>query len=852
MTWNIFSLIPLSAFISYTLLLFIVIWRGSRTQPVQIFILYLISMVIWSLGSFVMHANLPLGTPLFWNRFMVVGALAMPILFYSFIRTFLRIRKQKKWLYLGAMLYVSLFMANIMGYFVKEAYVSEGIFYYRYKLGIAEFLAAVSWFLFVGLAAFNLIQSSRKTKDSLYRNKLRYLLVGMLIMTAGMVTNSTKLGRYPLDILLNTVNAFLIAYVILRYKLLDISIVVRRGFVYFTLTTIIASVYLMMIFVLERVLQGVVGISLVAILIAIAIALIFQPLRERLQYWIDRLFFRERFDYYQVLRKFTQKMITILSLNQLIDSTVNIVSETMQTDKVSVFLIDKGGFYLKGLLGLEESNVFQLKLKKDNPLVLCLAKNSKIMTRDEISIFPEFKGLWGREIKDLEMLKAELFIPLKFKDNLVGIIILGKKLSDSTYYEEDRALLSSMAGQAAIAFENARLYEEIRQSLKEKEKLEKELRQQQVQLIRTERLRALGEMAGGVAHDFNNLLTAILGNVQLLSMRIEKVDTGEIKKRLRIIETSALDGAKVVRRIQEFSRLRTDKEFTRIDLRKIIRDVLEITKPRWSDEARKRGITIKVTTRLDEIPSVMGSASELREALTNVILNAIDAMPEGGKITIRTKKDKNWVYVLMSDTGIGIPEEIKGKVFDPFFTTKGSQASGLGMSLSYGIITRHGGDIEIGNRKGEGTTFTIKLPFPLEIKEKEERTILSSQIRKANILVIDDEKGVCNVLEEMLSLEGHSVASSLSAKKGIELFQKKEFDLVFTDLGMPEMSGWELAKKVKEINSKVAVAMITGWGKQVDRKEMKKWGIDFSLAKPFQQRELLELVVKVTKAKEKY
>jgi len=808
-------------------------------------------MVIWSLGSFLMHGNPPLGTPLFWNKFTVVGASAMPILFYSFTRTFLGIIKQKIWLYLGVVLYISLFTANVMGYFVKEAYVSEGVFYYEIGI-VAPLLGALGWFLFVGLATFSLIQRYRNTRDSFYRNRLKYLLMGILIMAVGMTINFTKLGRYPLDILINTVNAFLIAYVILRYKLFDVNIVVRRGFVYFTLTAIIAGMYLFIILILERLLRGVVGISLVAILIGIGIALIFQPLRERLQHWIDRLFFRERLDYYQILRKFTQKMITILNLNQLIDSTVSIVSETMQTDKVSVFLPGKNEFYLKGHMGLEEStNVSQLKLKRDNPLVAWLAKNGKILTKDEISILPELKSLWESEIRDLETLGAELFVPLRFKDNLVGIIILGKKLSDSTYYEEDRALLSSMAGQAAVAFENARLYEEIRQSLKEKEKLEKELRQQQVQLIRTERLRALGEMAGGVAHDFNNLLTAILGNVQLLAMRIEKVDTGEIKKRLRIIETSALDGAKVVRRIQEFSRLRTDKEFTRIDLRKIIRDVLEITKPRWSDEARKRGITIKVATRLDEIPSVMGSAFELREALTNVILNAIDAMPEGGKITIRTKKDKNWVYVLMSDRGIGIPEEIKGKVFDPFFTTKGSQASGLGMSLSYGIITRHGGDIEIGSRKGEGTTFTIKLPLSSKIQEKEERVILSSRTKKASILVIDDEKEICDVLEQMLTLEGHSVASSLSAEKGIELFQKKEFDLVFTDLGMPEMSGWELAKKVKEINSKVLVAMITGWGKQVDRKKMKKYGIDFSLAKPSQSGELFDLVARAMKAREK-
>jgi len=144
MTWNIFSLIPLSAFIAYSLLLSIVIWQSSRTKPTQIFIFYLISMVIWSLGSFLMHADPPLGTPLIWNRFMVIGVAAMPILFYSFVRGFLGIRKQKIWLYLGVVLYIFLFTANIMGYFVKEAYVSEGIFYY--EVGTAAYFGFMSWF----------------------------------------------------------------------------------------------------------------------------------------------------------------------------------------------------------------------------------------------------------------------------------------------------------------------------------------------------------------------------------------------------------------------------------------------------------------------------------------------------------------------------------------------------------------------------------------------------------------------------------------------------------------------------------------------------------------------------------
>jgi len=438
-------------------------------------------------------------------------------------------------------------------------------------------------------------------------------------MAADIATNFTKLGRYPLDILLNVINASLIAYVILRYKLLDINIIIRKGLVYFPLTGIIASVYLFTIFILERLLRGALGISLVAILIAIGIAFVFQPLRDYLQRRIERLFFRERFDYYQTLREFARRVVTILDLNELIDSTMNIVSETMQTDKVGVFLIDKDGFYLKGFTGLKESNLSQFKLKKDNPLVIWLGKNGKILARDRMSVFSEFKSLRKRGIGDLEMLKAELFVPLKFKDNLVGIVVLGRKLSESVYYEEDLALLSPMADQAAIAFENARLYEEIRQALRKKGELEKKLRQQHEQLVRTERLRALGEMAGGVAHDFNNLLAIILGNAQLLERGVRRYKEEEIKERLRIIARTAYEGGETVRRLQHFTRREVyTEDFTRIDLNEIIRSAITSTSPRWKDKVEVKGITIKIKEELGKLRvwvsrCVMGSSNAIKE-----------------------------------------------------------------------------------------------------------------------------------------------------------------------------------------------------------------------------------------------
>ncbi|TET08338.1 GAF domain-containing protein [Candidatus Aerophobetes bacterium] len=713
MFWNISSIIPLSAFAAYSLLLSIVIWRNPDTKPARIFILYLASMVIWSLGSFLMHLDPPLGTPLFWNRFMVVGAFAMPIIFYSFVRSFLEIRKQKIWLYLGAVLYVSLFTANAMGHFAKEAYVSEGVFYYEYELGIAVYFAGVSWFFFVGLAAFNLIQSYRKVKDSFYRNRLKYLLLGILIMAAGIVTNLTKLGKYPLDISLNVINALLLTYVILKYKLLDINIIIRKGFVYFTLTAIIASVYLFTIFILERLLRGVVSISLIAVLMAIGIALIFQPLRDFLQRWIDRLFFREKFDYYQILREFTQKMVTILDLDNLANSTVNTIGKTMQTDKVAILLTNKKEFNLKGSLGLDKSFASSFKLERDNPLLAYMAKKREILARGNIDIIPQLKGLWESKIRELEMLEAELFIPLITKDNLIGIIILGKKLSEDSYSEEEYALLSTVAQEASVAFENARLYGEIEEAKiklqnwgeelerKVKEKTE-ELEHSQALVLQSEKLAGLGQLAAGVAHEIRNPLGIIATSMYYLN-EILPEKRKEVKKHFHIVESEIDRCQTIINNLLEFSRT-SNIEVEPVDINTLLNMTLSLV------EKELFGHDIRLIKKMESVPKIKANLDEIKQVFLNLILNATQAMPKGGELRIITSGHNDKVRIKITDTGMGISKENLDKIFNPFFTTKEpGEGTGLGLAFVHTIIERYGGTIRVESEKGKGTTFIIEL-----------------------------------------------------------------------------------------------------------------------------------------------
>ncbi|HKQ62108.1 MAG TPA: ATP-binding protein, partial [Candidatus Polarisedimenticolaceae bacterium] len=226
-------------------------------------------------------------------------------------------------------------------------------------------------------------------------------------------------------------------------------------------------------------------------------------------------------------------------------------------------------------------------------------------------------------------------------------------------------------------------------------------------LAHTERLRALGELAGGVAHDFNNLIGAILGRVQLLRRRGFEV---EIDRELCVIEKAAQDGRETVRRIQEFSRTRKDRPFAPVDLPEILRDAMEITRTRWKADAERRNINIHTFIDCEPVPPILGHPTELREVFTNLILNAVDAMPQGGKLWVRCHTEDGKVLAEVEDSGVGMTEEIRRHVFDPFFTTKGQSGNGLGMSVAYGIVTRHQGTIEALSRLGHGTRFVLEFP----------------------------------------------------------------------------------------------------------------------------------------------
>jgi CheY-like chemotaxis protein len=278
-----------------------------------------------------------------------------------------------------------------------------------------------------------------------------------------------------------------------------------------------------------------------------------------------------------------------------------------------------------------------------------------------------------------------------------------------------------------------------------------------------------------------------------------------------------------------------------VDLNQAIKDALAITEARWKDESNLAGATIEVTTDFGTISPVMGNISELREVLTNIIFNAVEAMPKGGRLTFTTEEGEGWVTASVSDTGIGMSDDVRARLFDPFFTTKGVKGTGLGLSVTYGIIKAHKGEINVNSHPGQGTTMVIRLPIPSKLRPAPQPKAVPSA-KPGRILIVDDDGVVRDLLSDILRAEGHTVVPASTGREGLRLFRQGAFDLVLTDLGMPEFSGWEVAAAIKAIAPRTPVALVTGWGITLDRAKLKEAGIDLVLNKPFQYRDVMAIV----------
>ncbi len=390
----------------------------------------------------------------------------------------------------------------------------------------------------------------------------------------------------------------------------------------------------------------------------------------------------------------------------------------------------------------------------------------------------------------------------------------------------------------------ALLAEAYRRSRRELIAVNQELERAHGRIVETERLRAIGELASGVAHHLNNLLAVVLGRVQIALRRAE--DQDEVTRNLEIAERGVLDAGEVIRRMSVFSRAQAMPEWVPVKLNELAEEVIEMTRPRWQAEAQIRGIEIDVRLEPGDVPPAAGDPSPLREVLMNLIFNAIEALPHGGEVAITTWAEDKAVFCSVVDTGTGMAPSIQKRAMEPFFTTKGFASTGLGLSVAYGIIRRHGGELSIDSVENRGTTVTFRL-IAADPAQPSDTTPPAALSEKLRILLIDDDPQVRAVIGELPTMNGHTVITAGGGLEGLARLDGDDvIDLVLTDLGMPGMTGWDVARAAKARRPDIRVGIITGWGEEERSRFEEQAVADFVLQKPITRAVLMAAITQYT------
>ena len=427
---------------------------------------------------------------------------------------------------------------------------------------------------------------------------------------------------------------------------------------------------------------------------------------------------------------------------------------------------------------------------------------------------------------------------LRAGNRIVGI--LQSVCSRPTGFKSEQVqLLYLVADLLGPAISNCQLFDRLRVTYEE-------LRTTQAQLIRNEKLRALGELASGVAHDFNNSLCGVVGFLEITMM--DKLLSSSNRANLELARTCALDAAKTVHRIQDFARARPkDAVFLPLDLSELVRETVELTRPKWENLDRSRAQRIVLQMNVVSAGSILGNAAELREVLTNLVFNAVDAMPQGGTLTVRTWSRDEAVWVSVGDTGIGMLPAVQQRLFEPFFTTKGERGNGMGLSVAFGIVKHHGGDITVASEVGRGSTFTIRLPAasPKHARSPGDKAGKVQAVASGDpafpslrVLVVEDEDAVRQFLASVLAKLGHQPRLTCNGNEAMQAFAEESFDVVVTDMGLPGINGQEVARRIAERAPGMPIVLLTGWADQLKSEAKPLPCITRILGKPVTTQEL--------------
>jgi len=639
-----------------------------------------------------LHLNAFPQQALLWNELLTAALLWTLVAYYHFIRAYVN-KPARHGVYIGYASVLALLVLCLSGYIVQYAYVIDGILYH--SLGISIYFIGAVCGVFVGVGLYLLIKKYRGSVDPAERNRTMYLIAGWSILMLLSYTNLIPVvAGLPLDHIGSLINILIITYAISRFRLLDIRFVMRKGLVYSTLTISLTALYLLLLFILQMFFQGWAGYSSLALAagFAILMAVLFNPLRNLLQKGVDRIFFREAYDYRQMLLNFSDRISNVLDLSELAQSILDPIVEVLHIKQAALLFprIESGDFIAQFTQrATTEEPATNLRLTGDNPIVTWLATKGKALRRELIDINPQFKGLWETERTDIKAPCTALFCPVRSKGNLIGILAVGKKQSDSPYSDEEVDLLMTIANEAAVAIENARMLD----SLRNEQLRVGQLLTQAVNAQEEERKRISVDLHDSVAQ----WLAAASYRAQTANALLSGDDNNEAQDELAAMESTIDKSLKELRRVVTGLR---PPALDELGLRHALRQSLEELKNDSIDcRFSESGTPIRLPSNME-----IAIYRLVQESLTNVRKHA-----DATKVNLRLQFQPDKLLVEIRDNGKG---------FDLPRTLDSAISVGhvglLGMKQRVDTV---GGDIKIKTREGAGTIITLKFPIQPQIEE---------------------------------------------------------------------------------------------------------------------------------------
>jgi signal transduction histidine kinase/DNA-binding response OmpR family regulator len=544
----------------------------------------------------------------------------------------------------------------------------------------------------------------------------------------------------------------------------------------------------------------------------------------------------------------------------LLGEVASIVARQIGADEVSIMLPTPDGQAVEVVVvhGERAGAVVGQRLSIDEGMIGWVARHHERLV---------FRGGPGRAYGAIDASTESygaVLLPMVAAGSLVGVLSVGRTGRLDPFTPGQIEALARLAevtaavlGQFAMWRERERAITGLQESNRNLESALARVKQMTQQIIQQERLRALGQMADGIAHDLNNNLAMIVGFSELLLRRPEDLANPEkVRSNLQMIRSVADEAAKVVTRLRDFSRRREeDVILVPVDLNQLVERCVRLTEPRWRAQAHARGAAIRVETDLLPLPPVVGDATDLQNALVSLIDNAVDAMPRGGMLTVRSRLAAQYVRLEIADTGVGMSDDIRQRCFEPFFTTKGEQAAGLGLAVVYGTVLRHGGRIEVESALNQGTTFVVQLPVATSLPDAAPVPLPPVEPVRGQhrVLLVEDEAALRRILSEFLTIDRHVVETATNGQEGLDKFlanlarddPNARFELVITDLAMPHLPGDRLAEAIKKASPNTPIILLTGLGEMLRASGEQPEGVDLVVAKPISIAALQKAIAQV-------